>query len=125
MRRVLEYIEENLDSDLSLEAMAAEVDISPIYLVRAFKAAVGQSPHRYVLGRRVERAEGAFAEHRYACCGCCALLRILLSKPPFPLVPTLRWRLPGGIPSTPRALPRIDFCSVWSTFCKPQTGAIP
>src|SRR5215470_14331589 len=57
MRRVLEYIEENLDGDLSLEAMAAEVDISPIYLARAFKAAVGQSPHRYVLGCRVERAK--------------------------------------------------------------------
>jgi len=57
MRRVIEYIEENLDGDLSLEAMAAEVDISPIYLARAFKAAVGQSPHRYVLQRRVERAK--------------------------------------------------------------------
>jgi AraC family transcriptional regulator len=57
MRRVIEYIEENLDGDLSLEAMAAEVDISPIYLARAFKAAVGQSPHRYVLARRVERAK--------------------------------------------------------------------
>jgi len=57
MRRVIDYIEENLDGDLSLEAMAAEVDISPIYLARAFKAAVGQSPHRYVLSRRVERAK--------------------------------------------------------------------
>jgi len=57
MRRVIEYIEENLDSDLTLDAMAAEVDISPIYLARAFKAAVGQSPHRYVLARRVERAK--------------------------------------------------------------------
>ena len=57
MRRVIEYIEENLDGDLSLEAMAAEVDISPIYLARAFKAAVGQSPHRYVLSRRIERAK--------------------------------------------------------------------
>lgn len=57
MRRVIEYIEENLDNDLSLEAMAAEVDLSPIYLARAFKAAVGQSPHRYVLTRRVERAK--------------------------------------------------------------------
>src|SRR5437867_8041140 len=56
MRRVIEYIEENLDGDLSLEAMAAEVDISPIYLARALKAAIGQSPHRYVLARRVERA---------------------------------------------------------------------
>ena len=57
MRRVIEYIEENLDGDLSLEAMAAEVDITPIYLARAFKAAVGQSPHRYVLARRIERAK--------------------------------------------------------------------
>jgi AraC family transcriptional regulator len=57
MRRVLDYIEDNLDSDLSLEAMAAEVNLSPIYLARAFKAAVGQSPHRYVLGRRIERAK--------------------------------------------------------------------
>jgi AraC family transcriptional regulator len=57
MRRVLDYIEDNLDSDLSLEAMAAEVHLSPIYLARAFKAAVGRSPHRYVLGRRVERAK--------------------------------------------------------------------
>lgn len=57
MRRVIEYIEENLDGDLSLHAMGAEVDISPLYLARAFKAAVGQSPHQYVLSRRIERAK--------------------------------------------------------------------
>ena len=57
MRRVIEYIEEHLDGDLSLEAMAAEVEISPVYLARAFKAAIGQSPHRYVLGRRIDRAK--------------------------------------------------------------------
>jgi len=57
MRRVIDYIEENLEGDLSLEAMAAEVGISPIYLARPFKAAVGQSPHQYVLTRRVERAK--------------------------------------------------------------------
>jgi AraC family transcriptional regulator len=57
MRRVIEFIEDNLDGDLSLQAMAAEVDISPLYLARAFKAAVGQSPHQYVLLRRIERAK--------------------------------------------------------------------
>ena len=57
MRRVLEYIEEHLEGNLSLEAMAAEVDISPVYLARAFKAAIGQSPHRYVLQRRVDLAK--------------------------------------------------------------------
>jgi AraC family transcriptional regulator len=57
MRRLIEYIEENLGDDLSLERMAAEVGISPLYLARAFKMAVGQSPHRYVLARRLERAK--------------------------------------------------------------------
>ena len=57
MRRVIEFIEENLDNDLRLEAMAAEVEVSPLYLPRAFKAAVGQSPHQYVLARRIERAK--------------------------------------------------------------------
>ncbi len=58
MRRLLEYIDANLGGDLSLEAMAAEVDISPCYLSHVFKDALGQSPHQYVLGRRVERAKG-------------------------------------------------------------------
>jgi AraC family transcriptional regulator len=57
MRRLIEYIEENLGGDLTLEAMAAEVNVSPLYLARAFKAAVGQSPHQYVLRRRLERAK--------------------------------------------------------------------
>lgn len=57
IRRLLEYIEANLGGDLSLEAMATEVDMSPFYLSRVFKASLGQSPHRYVLERRVERAK--------------------------------------------------------------------
>ena len=57
MRRLMEFIEANLDSDLSLERMAAEVDISALYLPRAFKSALGQSPHQYVLSRRIERAK--------------------------------------------------------------------
>jgi AraC family transcriptional regulator len=57
MRRLMEFIEANLDGDLSLERMAAEVDISALYLPRAFKSALGQSPHQYVLSRRIERAK--------------------------------------------------------------------
>src|SRR5258708_2358848 len=57
MQRLMEFIEANLDRDLSLEKMAAEVEISPLYLPRAFKSAFGQSPHQYVLSRRIERAK--------------------------------------------------------------------
>jgi AraC family transcriptional regulator len=56
MRRLVDFIEENLDGDLSLHALASEVDISPLYLARAFRAAIGHSPHQYVLTRRIERA---------------------------------------------------------------------
>lgn len=57
IRRLVDYIEENLDRNLSLEAMAAEVAVSPLYLPRSFKAALGESPHQYVIRRRIERAK--------------------------------------------------------------------
>jgi AraC family transcriptional regulator len=56
-RRLIDFIEDNLERDLSLEALAAEVGVSPLYLPRSFKAAVGQSPHQYVVRRRIERAK--------------------------------------------------------------------
>ncbi len=37
--------------------MAAEADVGPLHLTRAFKAAVGQPPHQYILTRRIERAK--------------------------------------------------------------------
>jgi AraC family transcriptional regulator len=57
MRRLLDYIEHHLGEDLSMEAMAAEIDLSPLYLARAFRTTVGQSPHQYVVSRRVEHAK--------------------------------------------------------------------
>jgi AraC family transcriptional regulator len=56
LRRLADLIEINLDGDLSLEAMAAEVGLSPLYLIRAFKHAFREPPHRYILHRRIERA---------------------------------------------------------------------
>ena len=57
MRQLIEYIESNLQDHLTLDVMAAQVGISPLYLARAFKGAIGQSPHQYVLMRRIERAK--------------------------------------------------------------------
>jgi AraC family transcriptional regulator len=61
VRRLLDYIEQHLGEDLSLESLAAEVNLSPLYLVRAFRSAVGQSPHQYVVARRVEHARRLLA----------------------------------------------------------------
>jgi len=61
IRRLLDYIEQHLGEDLSLEAMAAEVNLSPIYLARAFRSTVGEPPHQYVVRRRVEHARRLLA----------------------------------------------------------------
>ena len=57
LRRVVEYIMENLEGSPTLEQMAAVVHLSPYHFARQFKAATGLAPHQYVISRRVERAQ--------------------------------------------------------------------
>lgn len=56
------YIESHLRADLSLEAVAAQVKVSPYYLSRAFNHLSGLSIMRYVRGRRLSVAARALAE---------------------------------------------------------------
>jgi AraC family transcriptional regulator len=57
LRRVLDYIEANLEGDLNLDLMASIACLSRYHFARAFRQAVGQSPHRYVSARRLDRAK--------------------------------------------------------------------
>src|SRR5260221_5787079 len=57
LRRVIEYIMENLEGSPTLEQMAAVVHLSPYHFAQQFKAATGLAPHQYVITRRVERAQ--------------------------------------------------------------------
>jgi AraC family transcriptional regulator len=57
LRRVIEYVMENLGSSLTLAQMAAVVHLSPYHFARQFKAATGPPPRQYVMARRVERAQ--------------------------------------------------------------------
>ncbi|TWI68460.1 AraC family transcriptional regulator [Bradyrhizobium huanghuaihaiense] len=57
LSRVLDYIDTNLEGDLSLECMAMIACLSKYHFARAFRQAVGDSPHRYVSARRLERAK--------------------------------------------------------------------
>lgn len=57
LARVLDYIEAHLEGDLTLDRLASIACLSQFHFARTFKAAVGQSPHRYVSGRRLERAK--------------------------------------------------------------------
>jgi AraC family transcriptional regulator len=58
LRRVLDYVESQLASpDLSVEDLAAVAHLSPHHFSRAFRQATGRAPHRFVLERRVRRAQ--------------------------------------------------------------------
>jgi len=55
--RAVEYINANLANALTLEAIAKQAALSPTHFARAFRNALGVTPHRYVLERRIERAQ--------------------------------------------------------------------
>ena len=57
LARVVDHVEAHLDAPLTVAGLAAVACLSPFHFGRAFRAATGQTPHRYVMGRRVERAK--------------------------------------------------------------------
>jgi AraC family transcriptional regulator len=57
LHRVKEYIEEHLAEDLSIANLATIALMSEFHFARAFKATIGESPHRYVIQRRIERSK--------------------------------------------------------------------
>lgn len=56
LRRVLDYIDANVEEDLSIEALARVACLSAFHFARAFKVAFGVPPHRYVAERRFRHA---------------------------------------------------------------------
>jgi AraC-like DNA-binding protein len=62
LRRTLAYIEAHLAQELSVTELAAVAQTSPAYFARLFRQATGQTPHQYVIRRRIERAKRLLRE---------------------------------------------------------------
>lgn len=56
INRVFEFIDENLDSDLSLKAIAEIAFFSPFHFHRIFKFITGETLNEYVTRRRIEKS---------------------------------------------------------------------
>lgn len=56
-RPATEFIEENLDREISLCELASMVALSVSHFAHAFKAEYGVSPYHYIIVRRIERAK--------------------------------------------------------------------
>jgi AraC family transcriptional regulator len=55
--RAIEYIQDRLTENVSLDAMADYLRISRYHFSRAFKQSTGLSPHQYLIQQRIERAK--------------------------------------------------------------------
>ena len=74
LQRIDDFIEANLSNSFSNSDLACQVHLPQLHFFRAFKAATGQTPHQYVLSRRITRAQDLLAagdmslsEIAYAC----------------------------------------------------------
>ena len=61
LRRVLDRMESELDSDLTLTQLAVESGYSRTHFMRMFRDATGQSAHRYLLELRLKKAASMLA----------------------------------------------------------------
>ncbi len=61
LAQIDELIEDRLDDRLSVQHLAVSLGLSAGFFARAFKAAVGQSPHDYIIDRRLARARRMIA----------------------------------------------------------------
>lgn len=57
LRRVIEHIERHLATPLPLCELAKVAGLSGCHFARAFKQSTGDTPHRFVTVRRIERAK--------------------------------------------------------------------
>lgn len=74
MRRVIDFINDNLDSDITLADLSDVACLSRHHFARAFRSAVGIPPHRFISSLRLQRAQdllihtgASLAEIAFAC----------------------------------------------------------
>jgi LacI family transcriptional regulator len=64
VRKALDYVKRQLDSELDVNKVARHVDVSRRWLEYAFRDAVGESPYQYIRNRRLEWVGRLLAEDR-------------------------------------------------------------
>lgn len=62
LRRVEDYVSEHLAGEISVEALAEEVDLSPFHFCRVFKRTTGMSPLQFVTRQRMAHAQRLIRE---------------------------------------------------------------
>lgn len=59
---LLDYIDMNLEKDLTLEALSKKFYVDRFYMGRVFKKSIGSNIHEYILFKRISKAKEALTE---------------------------------------------------------------
>lgn len=62
LRKVLAHIDERIGETVLVEDLARTAGLGPAHFARAFKAATGESPHQFVMHRRLDQARRTLEE---------------------------------------------------------------
>jgi AraC family transcriptional regulator len=57
LRRIKELVDAKMEDDLTLCEMAQSVELSTAHFSRMFRQSTGETPHKYLLRQRIERAK--------------------------------------------------------------------
>lgn len=61
VRKVTGYMREHLDEPIGLDELAGLVNLSRFHFCTAFRQATGKTPHQFLIGLRIERAQQLLA----------------------------------------------------------------
>ena len=64
LQRVIEFVQEHLEEDLTLQQLSDLAHMSPYHFARMFKKSTGMAPHRYLVAQRIERAKSLLSDRR-------------------------------------------------------------
>lgn len=68
MKQVAEFVRVNLDDRIHVEDLARRARLSPSHFCRAFKVTTAETPHAYVMRRRLEKAQALMLETNESLC---------------------------------------------------------
>jgi AraC family transcriptional regulator len=66
LMRTIEYIQEQLEAQLTVSGIARAVHMSPYHFTRLFKQSTGKSPYRYVIEARAKKAKELLASGEFS-----------------------------------------------------------
>ena len=56
LKRAIDHMREHIAENLSLDSLAKVAGLNPSHFARAFRAATGEPPHRYLIQLRIDKA---------------------------------------------------------------------